>query len=240
MSLTAQRICVLAGQISKGPGFLQQAGEFLNLVLEDLKLNRDLKINRVSHYITLPAATYGPIDLPEDYLRTYDLFYPLPTVGQTNQANNGIPVKLTPITMEQYDSEFKDPSTANYPYEFATDISPQADGDPALLYVYPQSSGIITLTHRYMLARPDIVSPQTSSEVPWFPFQDYLVMATATRLMMITGDARHDAFKQQCEIDLRPYLIMQGDEQQTVQGIKLDPRHFHSNRSLKATKVTAY
>src|SRR4051812_10214048 len=95
------------------------AGQMLNLVLEDLKLNKDLKVNRVTTTLTLQAGTNGPFPLPIDYLRTYDMFYPL-------QGPNGMTQFLTPITMEQYDEEFKGTQAANYPYEFATDLSTQA------------------------------------------------------------------------------------------------------------------
>jgi hypothetical protein len=37
---------------------------------------------------------------------------------------------------------------------------------------------------------------------------------------------------------LRIHLIMEGDEQRVVQSVRLDPRRFHSNRSLKPTKIT--
>jgi hypothetical protein len=76
------------------------AGQYLNLVLEDLKLNRDLKVNRVTQTLNVNAGTNGPFPLESDYLRTYDMFYPL-------QGPNGETQFLTPITMEQYDAEFK-------------------------------------------------------------------------------------------------------------------------------------
>jgi hypothetical protein len=233
--LQSQQICKLAAQIAKGPGFLSQSGQFLNMVLEDLILNRNLKMNRVTATITLPANTFGPINLESDYLRTYDLFYPMPSTGAP-VGSQGITIFLTPITMKQMDAEFKDPSEANYPYEFATDLSPQAAAGLGLLYVYPGSSGVLSLTHRYILKRPDIVTPESSAAVPWFQNTDYLVKATAAKLMMVTGDDRHDSFVAQCEEMLRPYLIMEGDEQETVHALELDPRHFRSNRSLRLTK----
>jgi hypothetical protein len=238
--MTAQQICILAAQIAKGPGFLTQSGQFLSLILQDLYQKRDLKINRITQMITVGPGTYGPFNLESDYHRTYDMFYPMPpSSGPTTQ---GLPLFLTPITMEQYDSEFKDPSLANYPYEFATDLSTQAQtasGTKGQLYVYPQSSGSIQVTHRYMCEQPDISSPQTSATIPWFENQDYLITALAAKLMMITGDDRMKQFEEDAETRLRPYLIMTGDEQQTVRNIKLDPRRFHMNRNLRPTKVTS-
>ena len=39
---------------------------------------------------------------------------------------------------------------------------------------------------------------------------------------------------------LRPYLIMEGDEQKAVHEVKLDPRHFRSKRGVRPTKVNPY
>ena len=236
-NMTCQQICVRAAQIAKGPGFLQQAGQSLNMLLEDLVLNKNLKMNRVTVPVTLQANTFGPINLEADYLRTYDLFYPMPTVGGAANVN-GITIFLNPITMKQMDAEFKDTSTANYPYEFATDLSQQSTSPPGLglLYVYPQSSGILTLTHRYMVQRPWIASPESSSATPWFNFARYLITAVAADIMMDTGDDRREAFLKEAEVLLQPYLIMSGDEQETVQSLQLDPRSFRTNRSLRLTK----
>lgn len=228
MPLTASQIVTYALQIAKCPGFTSQGGQSLNLVLQDLVLHRDLKINRVTASILVQTNNNGPFNLEADYLRTYDLFF---------QQNN-LPYFLHPISMEEYDQEFKDPSIANYPYEFATDLSPQAVGGLGLLYIYPQSSGQITLTHRYMLQRADIAVPETSATIPWFPDTDYLIHALAYRMMRITDDDRHDRFVAEADKMLRIHLIMEGDEQAVVKSVRLDPRRFHSNRALKPTKIT--
>ena len=238
--MQANQICLLASQIAKGgTGMVGIAGQFLNLVLEDLKLNKDLKVNRVTQIITVQAGTYGPFALEADYLRTYDLFYPMPA-GVGGGTTSGITIFLTPITMEQFDAEFKSPSVSNYPYEFATDLSTQAQvsGTSAgNLFIYPQTSGQLALTHRYMVNQPDIPSPQSSAIVPWFPFTDYLIQATAGRMMGVTGDDRHDAYMAQADTMLRPHLIMEGDEQKTVRGVRLDPRHFRGARGAKPVKA---
>lgn len=230
--LQAQQIVQMACSICKCPGFTQQGGLFLNMTLEDLWLHRDLKINRVTESIPVQANNFGPFTLPLNYLRTYDLFF----------SQNNLPYFLNPISTEQYDQEFKDPSIANYPYEFMTilvdETTAQSQGSAGQLFIYPQSSGAITLTHRYMVKQPDINAPETSTVIPWFPDQDYLITATASRLMQITDDTRRDKFLADCERMLRIHLIMEGDEQQVVKSVRLDPRRFHSNRSLKPTKIT--
>lgn len=230
--LQAQQIVQLACSIAKCPGFKSQGGMFLNMTLEDLWLHRDLKINRITESISVQANNFGPFTLPLNYLRTYDLFF---------QQNN-LPYFLNPISTEEYDQEFKDPSIANYPYEFMTiltdETTSQANNSAGQLFIYPQSSGAITLTHRYMVKQPDIATPETSATIPWFPDQDYLITATAARLMQVTDDTRRQEFLTEAGNMLRVHLIMEGDEQQVVKSVRLDPRRFHSNRTLKPTKIT--
>jgi hypothetical protein len=108
------------------------------------------------------------------------------------------------------------------------------------LYIYPQSNGLLSVTHRYMRDQPAITSPETSGDTPWFPFSQYLVHQTAALMMGISGDDRQTSYFAQAEAMLRPHLIMEGDEQQTVRSIRLDPRHFHSSRGLRPTKVNPY
>ena len=231
MPLQAQQIVAMACSVAKCPAFLIQGGQYMNLVLQNLYLHRDLKVNRQTQSLVIQANSNGPFNLESDYNRTYDLFY----------LQNNLPYFLYPVTMSDYDAEFKDPSISNYPYEYATDLSVQAQtasGTTGQIYIYPQSSGQITLTHRYMVSQPDITNPQTSTVVPWFVDQDYLVKAVAARLMEITDDARLDRFREDCESMLRTHLIMEGDEQPIVHSVRLDPRRFHTNRSLKPTKVT--
>lgn len=247
-----QQICLTASQQAKGggltfgSGFTPQAGLALITVLEDLKLVRNLKMNRVTQTLTLAAGTNGPFALEQDYLRTYDMFYPLPTSG--GGTSQGLPQFLKPLTMEQYDAEFKDPSMANYPYFWATDLSTQAQqwsggtqGNgtllvPGNLFVFPQSSGQLAITHRYMRNQPDYVTPETSNLTPWFPHSLYLITRTAALLCKTTGDSRAAEWHAEADAMLKPFLIMEGDEQSAVHQIKMDPRSFHFIRNVKATK----
>lgn len=250
--MQAAQICLLASQIAKGgTGMVKIAGQFLNLVLEDLKLVRDLKINRVTQMVTVtPAASYGPFNLEADYLRTYDMFYPLPVSGGGTQSS--MTQFLVPITMEQFDAEFKSPSISNYPYEFATDLSTDAQvwsgGSqgvgtltvPGVFFIYPQTSGSISVTHRYMRNQPDISAPETSTVTPWFPYTQYLINATAAYMMGVTGDDRKPEFVAECNQMLAPYLIQEGDEQQAVHRVKLDPRTFKFRSALRPTKSSPF
>jgi len=232
MALTAAQIVAAACQVAKCPGYITQGGMYLNLVLKDLWLHRDLKVNRKTQTLVVQANSNGPFSLETDYQRTYDLFY----------LQNNLPYFLKPASMEMYDAQFKDPSISNYPYMYATDLSSAAilaSGAAGQIYIYPQSSGQISLTHRYMQKQSDITTPETSATVPWFEDQDYLIKATAYRLMEVTDDERRDKFIKDCEDMLRIHLIMAADdEQQIARSVKLDPWKFSSNRSYKPTKVT--
>lgn len=207
-----------------------QGGQQLNLTLNDLVLHRNLKMLRKQGTISVTANSNGPFTLATDYLRTYDLFYTI----------NNFPYFLYPLSQEQYDALFKDPSIANYPYAYATDLTNQQTQTAGTIRVFPQSNTSLTLTHRYMVNMPDIATPESSSSTPWFPDQDYLIHATSTRLMKITDDGRYEGFKKDGEDLLRTHLIMEGDEQQVVKSIRLDPQRFHLNRSLRPTKLNPY
>ena len=233
MPLTAAQICTEARTIAKCPGYSAQSGRALNLTLDDLVLHRELKVNRKPSTISVTSGTNGPFNLPTDYLRTYDLFYTV----------NNMPFFLKPASQEYYDGIFKDPSVANYPFLYATDLTPQADTPStgiALLYIYPQSTSALTLTHRYMVKRAQISTPESSSTIPWFEDQDYLIHATATRLMKLTDDMRYADYVNNGEGLLRNHLVMEGDEGQVVKEVKLDPWRFRNARRLRPTKTQPF
>lgn len=203
----------------------------INLVLNDLVLHRDLKVNRIEETITVTPGSNGPYAMAANYLRTYDLFYEV----------NNFPYFLFPLAQKEYDMLFKDPSIANYPYAYTTDLQDQATQAACDMYIYPQSNTALSLTHRYMINRTDITTPESSATVPWFQDQDYLIHATAMRLMKITDDARYERFVKDAEDMLRIHLIIgDGDEQQVVKSIQLDPQRFHLNRNLRPTKISPY
>lgn len=230
MSISAALIVQDALSMAKCPGFTAQGGRALNLVLSDLVQHRNLKVNQVTASITVIANSNGPFNLEADYLRTYEMFYLI----------NDQPYFLQPSSRAQFDAEPNKSTTSNYPYEWATDLSPVATGSPGLLYIYPQSNTGLTLTHRYMINRADIVAPETSATIPWFSDQDYLIQATAMRLMRITDDTRLDRFDADCERMIRAHLVTEGDEQQVVKEVKLDPRRFRVGGSVRPTKIEPF
>ena len=228
-SLTAAQIVSLAMQIAQAPaGYTQQGGQLFTMTMQDLLWKRDLQVNLTLENIPIGTNLNGPFTGAANYLRTYNMTFVL----------NGQSFKLNPITLDQYDAEFKAPQISSYPYEFAVDSSPQAQQLPIQFFIYPQCNQAITLQHRYFMQQPDIATPETSSAIPWFFDQDYLVHATATRLMTITNDDRYPAFIKIGEEMLRKFLIMEGDKEFLPVSIQLDPRLYRRARSLRPTKVT--
>lgn len=230
MPLTASQIVQDACQIAKCPGYTAQGGRCLNLVLQDLVLHRNLKVNLISNQLTFGANSFGPFNLESNYLRTYDMFYNV----------SGTPYFLNPSSLKQFDSENFLSGISNYPYEFATDLSGVPTNGYGLLYIYPSSSTEIVVTHRYYLEQADIDTPQTSAVVPWFSDSDYLVHATALRLMRITDDERYPVFVKEAEMMLKLHLMEEGDEQQVVKEVQLDPRRFRVASNSKPTKLDPY
>jgi hypothetical protein len=203
----------------------------LNLVLSDLVLHRNLKVNLITSTITAQAGSFGPFNLESDYLRTYDMFYTV----------SGTPYFLNPSSLRQIDGENYQSGIENYPYEFATDLSGVPSIGHGLLYIYPASGTQLTVTHRYYNQQPDIVTPETSAVVPWFSDQDYLLTAVATRLMRITDDDRYPTFLADCERMLKIHLLEEGDEQQVVKEVALDPKRFRNGQgNNRPTKLDPF
>lgn len=230
MTYSAQTIVTDALAIAKCGGLLTQGGRALNLVLDDLVLHRNLKVNCVTQTLNVVANSNGPFNLEANYLRTYDLFYLI----------NDQPYFLYPSNRQEFDSEPNKSTTSNYPYQWTSDLSLVPTTGIGLLYIYPQSNQNLSLTHRYMVRRDPITNPQSSSEVPWFSDQDYLIQATAMRMMRITDDTRYERFSKDCEDMLRLHLMTEGDEWQVVKSVQLDPRRFRTGGFLRPTKTEPF
>ena len=230
MALTSAQIVADACSIAQCPGYTAQGGRALNLCLSDLVLHRNLKVNLITTTINIPVNTFGPFNLETNYLRTYDMFYTV----------SGTPYFLNACSLKEIDSENYQSGISNYPYEWASDLSGVPTAGYGLLYIYPGSNTPLAVTHRYYLQAADITTPETSSVIPWFSDQDYLINATAARLMRISNDDRYDRFMMECEKMLESHLLMEGDEQQVVKEVVLDPRRFRIGGSNRPTKLDPY
>jgi len=220
MPLTAAQIISRACTIAKAPGYLVQAGQYLNMVLDTLQQTYDFDYIRKTQTINLDG---NPSYLLEnDHLRTDQVFYSV----------NGTKFVLNQIPIEDYNSLFDGPGVANYPYSYAIDVST----DPNTILFYPPPLVPLAVSVLYFPRKEDISSPETSSEIPWFMNQEYLIKKLAALIMLETDDERAPLFDVQSEKLLRNILSMQDDKGGYAQTIKLDRRSFRPTDSLRPNK----
>lgn len=234
MALQAQQIVTLACQIAKASGFTSQAGQLLNSILSDLCQTYDFKSAFKTQTVTLtPSNGSGPYPLPSDYLRMAmnELFYYV----------DGVPYVMINLDLWEYDRLVQQPGISNYPEFFATDTSTT----PKSLFVWPPSGGSYVTTLRYYSQMADIPTPETSTAVPWFPNQNYLITRVAGELMKITGDERSTAFlgngPDGAEGILTKFLKLQADDEGRAKTVQLDRRRFGSSfNRLPITKTLGW
>lgn len=229
MPLSAQQIIAYALQIAKAPGFTQQAGDFLNAHLRTLALDYDFDINRATTQIQISSGYAGtPIwyPLPSNYLRAREVFYNI----------SGTVYYLNQIPLEEFDMLFTGQGVANFPEQFATNISQT----PAVMAFYPPSSISTAVTVRFYSLPADILNPQISSVVPWFPDQRYLISALAADIMQLTDDTRFESQLNAADEMLRRYQRMDNDDEGYAKTVSLDRRRFRSTVNLKPTKTTGF
>lgn len=216
--LTAAQIVTIACQIAKCPGYTVIAGQRFNEVLVDLALEQDLDIIRRTLTINVQPNQQS-YQLPANFLRARECFYNV----------EGAVFIVTEYTLAEFDALFTGPNNSAYPEIFTVDQSSN------ILQFYPLPLVPLVVTLRYMDQAVEIVSPDTSNNVPWFQKQSYLIERLAEKMMQITDDTRQPHFEAKADEELRRYLKMNnGNVLNTVQ---LDPRRFNNPRSLRATKL---
>jgi len=240
MPLTAAQICAIAQQNARAPGLSAQAGQLLNVVLSDLCQNYDLDVTKQTYSFLLPTSQVNSLgqayqNLPSNYLRgiRYESFYVI----------SGVPYPMIPCDLEEFDMLVEQAGLANFPVFYTTDLSlagvtNSATGSggaavPVMLF-WQVPSGNYPATVRYYSQMPDIINPQSSSVVPWFPNQNYLITELTGRLMQLTDDERADAVlsndeerhPQGSRVLLRRYLAMKDDKGTRTQTVQLDRRRF--------------
>ena len=258
MPLPAQKIVSLACATAKMPGYLQQAGDLLNMILFELCENYDFELARATYNFTFNGSN-GPYNLPASYLRTLpnDFYY----VYQP-----GYPYFPVWADRAEFDRFIEVPQIASMPSRYYVDMAqvvisnaatgttpgtaPNPNGVPQL-WVWPPPSGAYPCTITYYQSMPDIPSPETSTTVPWFPCQDYLLTRLAGELMRLADDSRAWAYlgdgsgkegsPRGCQDILRSYIQMKDDKDETIQSVKLDRRHFGVFQgSLREDKVVTW
>lgn len=240
MALTTAQIVALATQAAKVPGWTSQAGQLLNLILEELCNTYDFDQARgfaqfnfnpalISAIDNNVVAGGGPYNLAADYLRAdpNDVFWTL----------LGVPYPMINIDLAQFDMTVQQAGLQNYPYWYAVDLSQS----PPVMYVYPPPGGNYQVTVRYRKLVADIATPETNNAAAWFPYSTYLLRRLTGELCIQTGDQRAESFlgdgPHGAQGILNRYLRMANDKAGRANMVKLDRRLFGGDYSkLKSTK----
>jgi len=252
-TLTSAQIVTLACQIARATGFVSQAGQLLNMVLDELCQTYDFELARTELNFTFNGplgSGFGPYTLPNDFLRVDGdsvTYYIL------NQ-----PYRMVRIDMKEWDVLSQQAGLAAYPEYFATTresvqspSTPNAVIPPAansLMYVWPPSSGAFPGLMRYFRQMPVIATPETSTVVPWFENQAYLIRRLAGEIMVLANDDRAAQFLGDGDDNfigagklLRNYLKLKDDPEGRAKTIELDRRRFGTNfNRLPNTKVLGW
>ena len=222
--LSSAQIIDLSCQMCKVPGYTQQAGMLLNMVLEDLAQVYDFDTERKT--IDIPVDnTNQYYDLPADHLRTREVFFSI----------SGAVTMLQQLPLEQYDQMFKGTSALAYPTSYAT----QVEADPHRLLLFPTFVQSLTLTVRYQPFPDPIPNPETNSVIPWFPNQNVLLKKLNSAVSMLADDDRMVSFDTIATNNLSDFLSMKDDSNGYAKTVKLDGRQFRGSR-LRPTKITPF
>lgn len=238
MPYSAKQLVAIGCQMAKvNSGMAPQAGQFLNMILAEYAQTMDLDSVRKTIVFNISAATTGigfnsaGYLLPVDYLREVQVFYNV----------NGTIFNLDPISIEKYNTLFQGTGIADYPESFATDISEQAValyGAP-VMYFWPPPAISLAVNLLYRPQTSDIINPETSNVIPWFPNQRILLRDLCVDLMLLSDDSRKDDLEKEVERRMRKYLIMKDDREGFAQQVKLDPQLFRPQKNLPPTKITS-
>lgn len=220
MSATAAQIVALACQQAKVPGMTSQAGIMLNAILSELCQNYDFETAMGTN--TFNFVGVGPYVMPTDYLRTKK--------NTMIYAIQGVQYVLIQLSYPEYRALVQQAGLQSFPTFFATDPSQS----PTNLYVWPPPSGAYTVTQNYYRLMPEITTPESSTDVPWFPYQTYLFRRLAGELMSWSGDERmqsflgddDNAYPNGAGTLLRKYLSLKDDTEGYVKQVELDRRMF--------------
>ncbi len=215
---TSAQIVSMACTIAKCPGYTLLAGERLNEILIDLAFDQNLDIVRRTATINvLPGTqTYA---LPTAFLRTRECFFNV----------EGVTFTLIEYSTEDFDALFTGPNNAAYPEIF------NVLQENNTIQFYPMPLTPLAITLRYMDDSVEITNPDTSTTIPWFPKQSYLIERLSEKMMQITDDTRHPEFRGMSDDALRGYLKLNNGN--TLKTVALDPRRFKTSAGLKPTKL---
>ena len=237
MALTVEQLIALACQDANCPAYLTQGGQKLNLILQELA--QDYNFSTAQGWISGNFGTgvggvvnsanvvsgSGPFQLPADFLRFdfHDFFW----------QNGGINYFPTPLDIDEFDALVQQAGFSSYPTAYSVDMSTS----PAGLYIWPAASAAYPYFGRYHRQQADIANPSTSSLVPWFPSQLFLLRRLTAEMMITTGDTRAGSMLGAADEALKQYIEKEDNRDTRAVTAKLDPRNFGPNwQRLPGTK----
>jgi hypothetical protein len=226
MALTYAQIVDLATQEAKVPGYTEQAGLHLNMILQDLALNYNLDVRHNDSYTFLSNATpaEGPYDLPDDYLRH--------VANEARYVIDGTPFNMFQVPLHKFKEQFVGEGIGTYPEFFAIDI-----GDAgAKLFLWPPPNGNYTIEFPYYQKHEYVADPANSTEVPWFPMSSYLVKELGARLASGNDDNRAEKLSYEAKEMLKDYVTMKDDKEGYAQVVNLDRNNFPGRGRLRGIK----
>lgn len=226
------------------PGFVTQAGQTLQIILDELCEKYDFDTAKKTYQFNfnpsqLNANGQAYQNLPADYLRGIrnESFYII----------SGVPYPMIPLDLNEMDMLVQQAGVSNFPVFYTVDMSLNGlvnngtTGVPVALFWMPPS-GAYPVTIRYFSLMPAIANPSTSSAIPWYPDQNYLVTRLAGEMMKDSDDERKSAYLSDTDPGgagyiLRKYLQMKDDQGDRAQVVTLDRRRFgRAFDRLKNTK----
>lgn len=221
MSMTNAEIITRACTIAKAPGYVVQAGQYLNMLLSTLCQTYDFDYIKKTQVITLDGnAGYS---LNADHLRTKEVFYSV----------NGSIFTLFQIPIETYHSLYNGDGVSSYPNKYAVDVSTT----PHTLLFYPPPSIALDVAVNYFPQKADITTPETDTGTPWFINQEYLIRKVAANLMLETDDGRQPLFELQAKEMLEDILTMKDDKGGFSDTIKLSRERFRTGGTNTPSKA---
>lgn len=232
MALTYAQIVEMACSAAKTPGFTEQAGLHLNMVLSDLALNYDFDLMKNETFaITTGSVTpaQGPYPLPADYLRN--------AIDEIIFTFNGAKFVLFQKRLADFKTYFTGPGISTYPQFFATDMSVPLS---PVAYLWPPPNGVYVISWPYQKAHTYEVTPETSTNVPWFPMSSYLIKEVAARLCSDNDDDRASKLAEEARDYLTHYLKMKDDREGYVGTVGLDKNNFPARGYLRPTKQVPF
>lgn len=206
----------------------------LNLILQDYAQTLDLDTIRLTTTLAIgPQATIPYFyALPANYLRMYDIFYNVDGTVYTPKQ----------FELSELDAAYTAEGVDNYPTRYATDVSQSPpQGAAPLIAFYPPPAVPIVVTMRYRPSSLDIVTPEVSAAIPYFPNQMILLKELCIQVGDVAGgDDRSDRWAKEVENRMRKYLIMDDDKEGYSQTVQLDSRFFRRNTNLPPSKILGF